>query len=603
MLSKNRTGNFLYFIATIFAFCLLSFFSCKKNNDSAPSVVRSLTTFSVQVTHRTSTSAMLEWSASINIHNSDTVKYKIVIGNDEKAVNLISLNHTLTALVADSTYVGRIQAYTQSGDTASADFVINTFQSPYGYVSGFYKVTETTNILGSGQIRQFTFTAQTSLINDSTIRFIQSRRIPLTWWTADFNTQIYPSMGDSLIGGGITPRGRILNANTIRMSYLYGSSVVYQVNQIWEKFSNPSDTATVVYQYPNVANMISTVAGNNTSGSGSGSSGDGGLATQASLLNPTDVVCDANGNVFLNDGGTSYSIRKVDANGIITRFAGNNTSGFSGDGGPAVDAQLNYPQGLAIDQTGNLYISDMGNRVIRKVSTSGIISTIAGTAGVFGYSGDGGPATAAQLGAPAGICVDALGNIYFADAGKHVIRKINTAGIITTVAGTGNTSGYAGDGGLATSAKLYTPNDVCIDDQGNLFIADKDNHCIRKVTANGIISTIAGIGGSLNYGFTGDGGTATSAKLNKPQSISVDISGNLYISDYGNNRIRKVNTGGIIATIGGNGQSAVMGDGPAFYGGDYGNALSASIFAPYGNYWINNILYIATSYRIRKIKL
>jgi sugar lactone lactonase YvrE len=236
------------------------------------------------------------------------------------------------------------------------------------------------------------------------------------------------------------------------------------------------------------------------------------------------------------------------------------------------------------------------------VSASGIISTIAGTPGVFGYAGDGGLATSAQLGAPAGICVDGSGNIYFADAGKHVIRKISTSGIITTIAGTGNTSGYAGDGGLATSAKLYTPNDVCVDPQGNLFIADKDNHCIRKLDVNGIITTVAGIGGSLNYGFTGDGGVATSAKLNKPQSVSVDVSGNLFISDYGNNRIRKVSTSGIITTIGGNVQSAVLGDGPAFYGGDYGMATSASIAAPYGNFWINNTLYIAASYRIRKIK-
>jgi len=136
-----------------------------------------------------------------------------------------------------------------------------------------------------------------------------------------------------------------------------------------------------------------------------------------------------------------------------------------------------------------------------------------------------------------------------------------------------------------------------------LYIADRDNHCIRKVNTSGIISTIAGIGGFLNYGFTGDGGAATSAKLNKPQNISVDNLGNLYISDYTNNRIRKVNTLGIISTIAGNGQSAVLGDGPSFYGGDYGVATSASVGAPYGNFWINNFLFVAASYRIRKIKL
>ena len=519
---------------------------------------------------------------------------------------MLTQSFNITNLTANATYQGRVLAYTNSGDTASASFFIDSYTNSgpnYNYVNGFYRVTETAKVLSSGQISNYVFYAQVILTNDSTIQFVQSLRNPRTWWTVDFPTQIYPLMGDSLIGGGITPRGRILNPNTIRMGYLYGSSVVYNVNQLWEKLSNPADTSTIAYTYPNVSNMITTVAGSNTSGSGSGSSGDGGLATSATLLNPTDVVADNNGNVYLNDGGTTYSIRKVDANGIITRFAGNNTSGFSGDGGQASLAQLNYPQGLALDNSGNLYISDMGNRVIRKVSTSGVISTIAGIPGTFGYSGDGGPATSAQLGAPSGIALDAAGNIYFSDLGKHVIRKINTSGIITTIAGTGNTSGYSGDGGLATAAKLYGPNDICLDAQGNLYIADRDNHCIRKVNTSGIITTIAGIGGSLNYGFTGDGGAATAAKLNKPQSISVDNLGNLYISDYTNNRIRKVNTSGIISTIAGNGQSAVLGDGPAFYGGDYGVATSASVGAPYGNFWINNFLYVAASYRIRKIKL
>ena len=514
------------------------------------------------------------------------------------------ISYTLTGLISDSTYIGSITAYISSGDSVTASFNIPTGPaSAYGYVNGYYKVTETTRTLSGGQTSSYIFAAKAMLLNDSNIQFQQSRRIPRTWWTADFSTQIYPTMGDSLIGTGITPRGRIVNANTIRMSYLYGSSVVYSVTQLWEKLANPADTATIIYTYPNVANMITTVAGSNTSGSGSGSSGDGGLATQASLLNPTDVVTDASGNTYFNDGGTTYSIRKVDINGIISRFAGNNSSGFSGDGGLATNAQLNYPQGLATDNNGNIYISDAGNRVIRKVNSSGIITTIAGTPGVFGYSGDGGPATAAQLGMPVGLTIDASGNIYFADQGKHVIRKIDNAGIITTIAGTGNTSGYSGDGGPATAAKLYSPTDVCLDANGNLYITDRDNHCIRKVSSSGIITTIAGTGGSLNYGFTGDGGPATAAKMNKPQSISTDASGNLFISDYGNNRIRKIYATGTITTIAGNGQSSVMGDGPDFYGGDYGPATSASLFAPYGNYLFNGLLYVAGNYRIRKIKL
>jgi sugar lactone lactonase YvrE len=315
-----------------------------------------------------------------------------------------------------------------------------------------------------------------------------------------------------------------------------------------------------------------------------------------------DVIADNNGNVYFTDGSsTNYSIRKVDANGIISRFAGNNTAGYSGDGGPATAAAINNPWGLAFDISGNMLISDVSNRVIRKVSTNGTISTIAGIAGSYGFSGDGGPATSAQLGAPAGLCTDASGNIYIADPGKHVIRKIAPNGIISTIAGIGGSNGYNGNGGPATAALLNSPYDVCIDAAGNLYVADKGNHAIRKISTSGIISTVAGIGGSLNYGFTGDGGNATSAKLNNPQSVSVDVAGNLYFSDYTNNRIRKVNAAGIISTIGGNGQSAVLGDGPDFYGGDYGVATSASIGAPYGNFWINNILYIASSNRIRKI--
>lgn len=582
---------------------LFFFYSCKKTTERPPdSSSNILGSFTASVSQRLATSATIQWTTATNSNNTDTVKYRVELNGSQIANNLTTTSYVAGNINGNS-YTGRVYAYTASGDTASAPFTINTYVAPtptYNYVTGFYKVTETTT--SSAGTRNYTFAAQATLINDSTIQFTQNRRIPKTWWTVDFPTQIYPAQGDSLIGSGITPRGRILNANTIRMSYLYGSSIVYTVKQLWEKLANPADTATIVYTYPNVPNMINTVAGSNTSGAGSGSSGDGGLATSASLLYPMDVIADNSGNVYFTDGTTNnYSIRKVDANGIITRFAGNNTAGFSGDGGPASAAAINNPWGLTFDNAGNILISDVGNRVIRKVSTNGTISTIAGTPGSYGFSGDGGPATAAQLGAPAGLCVDPAGNIYFADPGKHVVRKIAPNGIITTIAGTGGTSGYSGNGGAATAALLNSPYDVCLDASGNLYVADKGNHAIRKIATNGIITTIAGIGGSLNYGFTGDGGAATAAKLNNPQSVSIDATGNLYISDYTNNRIRKVTSAGIISTIGGNGQSAVLGDGPDFYGGDYGSATSASIGAPYGNFWISNKLYIAASLRIRKI--
>jgi sugar lactone lactonase YvrE len=579
-------------------------FSCTRPNDPDPPQPssRTLLPFTVTVSNRQPTTATLSWTAAVNNNNSDVVKYKILLGTTTVATDLTATTYPLTGLTATSTYTGKVMAYTQSGDTASAAFSIGVYTAPiptYSYVTGYYRVTETTTYPG-GPTASYTFAGQAALINDSVIYFTSSRRIPRTWWTADFPTQIYPAMNDSLVGTGITPRGRILDQNTIRMSYLFGSTVVYNVKQLWQKLANPADTATIVYTYPDFSGMITTIAGNSTGGA-SGSTGDGGLGTAAGLVNPNDVAADAAGNVYLTDGGSGYSIRKVGIDGIITRVAGNNTSGFSGDGGPATAAQLNFPQGIILDNNGNLYISDAGNRVIRKVNSSGIISTIAGTPGVYGYSGDGGQAALAQLGAPAGLAIDASGNIYFADPGKHVIRKIAVNGIITTVAGNG-TNGYSGDGGAATSAKLNTPNDVYVDAANNLYIADKSNHAIRKVDASGTITTVAGIGGSLNYGFSGDGGQATAAKLDRPQSISGDASGNLYISDYGNNRIRKVSSSGVITTIAGNGQSAAMGDGPAFYGGDHSAATAAAVGAPYGIFWINSKLYIAATNRIRKIK-
>lgn len=562
--------------------------------------------FSVTVTQRLSNSASIQWTPSVNSNNADTVKYKIFLSNNRVDSNLTATQYVLSSLNSNS-YNGMVYAYTASGDTASAAFTIAAFTAPpapYSFTEGFYRVTEYTTLLSGADPRNYVFAAQVIRINDSTLQFVQSRRVPRTWWIADFPTQIYPALNDSLIGGGITPRGRILDSNTIRMSYLFGSSVVYNVRQLWQKLASPSDTSTIVYTYPNVPNMIKTVAGNNTSGVGSGSSGDGGLAINASLVTPNDVVADNSGNIYMTDGATGYSIRKVNVNGIISRFAGNNTSGFSGDGGQATAAQINYPQGLAIDPSGNLLISDAGNRVIRRVGTNGIINTIAGIPGSYGYSGDGGPATAAQLGSPAGMCVDAAGNIYFADPGRNVVRKIDFNGIISTmagIAGSPSSGTFLGDGGPATAARLNWPNDVCIDPAGNLYIADKNNHAIRKVSTSGIISTIAGIGGFLNYGFTGDGGPATSAKLNNPQSISIDAAGNLYVSDYSNDRIRKISTSGIITTVGGNGQASQLGDGPDFWGGDYSTATSAAINAPYGIFWINNKLYIASSYRIRRI--
>src|SRR5208282_1432049 len=221
-------------------------------------------------------------------------------------------------------------------------------------------------------------------------------------------------------------------------------------------------------------------------------------------------------------------------NGIITTVAGNGTAGYSGDGGAATNAKLYWPSGVAVDATGNLFIADYVNNRVREVGANGIITTVAG--GGSNGLGDGGAATNAELYYPAGVAVDATGSLFIADEGSQRIRKVGSNGIITTVAGNG-TQGYSGDGGAATNAELYLPTGVAVDASGNLFIVDSGNNVIRKVGTNGIIATVAGNG---TGGYSGDGGAATTAELSFPKGVAVDATGNLFIADYYNNRIRKV---------------------------------------------------------------
>jgi sugar lactone lactonase YvrE len=223
----------------------------------------------------------------------------------------------------------------------------------------------------------------------------------------------------------------------------------------------------------------------------------------------------------------------VGVNGIITTVAGNGTASYSGDGGAATNAELNYPIGVAVDSTGNQFISDSNHR-IRKVGTNGIIYTVAGN-GTANYSGDVGAATNAELNNPFGVTVDATGNLFIADSGNQRIRMVGTNEIITTVAGNG-TASYSGDGGAATNAELFYPYGVTVDATGNLLIADSSNNRIRKVGTNEIITTVAGNG---TASYSGDGGAATNAELYLPYGVAVDASGNLFIADERNNRIRK----------------------------------------------------------------
>jgi trimeric autotransporter adhesin len=278
--------------------------------------------------------------------------------------------------------------------------------------------------------------------------------------------------------------------------------------------------------------IISTVAGTGSSGS----SGDGGQATSAALNYPRGITADTSGNIYIADTYNNRIRMVTKSTGIISTVAGTGSYSYSGDGGQATSATLYNPRTVATDETGNIYIADSANSRIRMVTKStGIISTVAGT-GSSGYSGDGGQATSAVLNYPYGVAVDASGNIYIADTYNHRIRMVTkSTGIISTVAGTGS-SGYSGDGGQATSAALYYPCGVAVGASGNIYIADTDSYRIRMVTkSTGIISTVAGTG---SYGSSGDGGQATSAALYNARGVTIDASGTIYVADAGNNRIR-----------------------------------------------------------------
>ncbi len=316
--------------------------------------------------------------------------------------------------------------------------------------------------------------------------------------------------------------------------------------------------------------VISTFAGKGTRGF----SGDNAPATSAQLNNPFALAEDPTGNLFLADYGNNR-IRKISA-GIISTVVGNGTTGFSGDNGSAVSAQLASPYGVTFDSSGNAYITDYQNNRIRKVS-SGIITTVAGN-GMPGFAGDNGPATIAQLNQPSGVAVDSSGNIFIADSGNNRVRKV-AGGIITTAAGNG-TAGFAGDSGPAISAELGQPLAVTLDPSGNLYIADSGNSRVRKV-AGVTITTIAGNG---TPGFSGDKGSATVAQIRNPSGLSFDSSGNLFIADTGNNRVRKV-ASGTITTVAGNGTAGFTGDNAA--------ATAAELYAPVGVAANAGNLYIA----------
>ena len=336
------------------------------------------------------------------------------------------------------------------------------------------------------------------------------------------------------------------------------------------------------------AQIIHTYAGNGMKGY----TGNGGPATAATLDSPTSITGDVSGNIYFADQQNNC-IRKVNASGIISTIAGNSIYGYGGNGGPATIAEMSDCWGLAIDGPGNVYITDQEFHCVRKVNTSGIISTIVNIDTTDGTGGDSGPAAAAHLKRPIGITTDGTGNIYVGDQDAFNIREINTSGIISTFAGVTASPGNNGDGGPATNARFHATYGLATDNAGNVYICDAENNRVRMVNTSGIITTVAGNGAP---GFGGDGGAAIACKLNHPTGVFVDGAGNIFIADYYNNRIRKVNTSGIIKTIAGTGSLGFGGDGEV--------CTNAELAYPTGVYVDNAQNIYITDYfnnRIRKI--
>ncbi|MER7625352.1 RICIN domain-containing protein [Streptomyces sp. NPDC126503] len=347
-----------------------------------------------------------------------------------------------------------------------------------------------------------------------------------------------------------------------------------------------SKAPTAATEGEDLAPEITTVAGTGDAGA----TGDDGPAVAARLDRPYGLAMDTTGTLYVSDHN-NHQVRKVTTDGRIRTVAGTGTAGFGGDHGPALSAQLDSPREVAVDRAGNLYIADSENHRIRKVTADGQIDTVAGT-GTAGFSGDDGPAGAAELNCPYGVAVDRAGNLYIADTDNHRVRRITPDGQIRTVAGTG-TPGFSGDGGPATAAELNGPYGVAVDGAGALYITDAENHRVRKVAGDGTISTVAGTG---TDGFSGDGGPATSAKLDFPLSVVADSTGTLYISDHNNHRVRRVAGDGTISTVAGTGSDGFSGDG--------GPATSAELNYPFG-LAVDRVgaLYIAdyVNNRVRKV--
>ncbi|WP_433755665.1 hypothetical protein [Nocardia sp. CA-135398] len=349
------------------------------------------------------------------------------------------------------------------------------------------------------------------------------------------------------------PGGTVAVAGTSQPIHFSIEAAPSQTRAVHRRYAERDKREASKSTAPIAFGLITTVAGTGTQGY----NGDNQSAVNADLDIPCGGVVDGAGNLYIADVG-NQRVRRVDPAGVITTVAGTGTQGYNGDNQSAIDAELGQPRSVAVDGAGNLYIADRNNQRVRKVDhATRVITTVAGT-GTYGYNGDNQRGIDAELNVPFGVVVDGAGNLYIADVGNQRVRRVDPAGVITTVAGTG-TGGYNGDNQPAIDADLNQPRSVAVDGAGNLYIADRNNQRVRKVDhATGVITTVAGTG---TYGYNGDNQPAIDADLNYPEGVAVDEAGNLYIADLYNQRVRRVDHGtGIITTVAGTGTGGYNGD-------------------------------------------
>lgn len=502
---------------------------------------------------------------------------------------LVSASSSLSVLTATVSSGGGTVVFSNDSGWVS---------SPVGLVSGTASLSLNAGAWGPG-----TYTIHASYSGDqldtgasaSAVVAVVSESASnptLTWSTPApivYNTPLSPTQLDasSSVAGSFVytpPVGTILpvGSNTLTALFVPEDASTYNPATIAVPLtvrSKPSGTGQ---------GIISTIAGDGVIGY----SGDGGPAVSAELItSASGFTVDAFGNIYVSDSSNNVVRMIAAGTGVITTVAGNGTAGYSGDGGPATSASLNAPNGLAVDLLGNIYIADTQNHAIREVrAQSGTIETIAGN-GAAGFSGDGGPATGAQLYFPRSLSVDVIGDLYIADSGNNVIREIQAAsGTIATVAGNTNPA-YSGDGGAATQASLNAPTDVALDGNGNIYIADLGNNAIRVVYAAGSVPSISSpvpgsiysIAGGTSAGYAGDGGAAASALLNGPWGVGVDAAGNVFVADSNNNRVRAIYSAGTVPGLSNpipGSIYTVAGIGSAGYSGDGGPASNAALNAP-----------------------